>query len=321
MAEGRFLSKSIAQDWELNRISLEADYLFMRCVPHLDREGRLTGHPGELKGMVVPLRDEMTIDVIDRCLAELAEAGLVLWYEVDGKPALWFKGFVGNQRNARLEREASSKLPPQNHPALQRLSSFVRPMSGHVRTKSAEVKGREGKLREEKLKRPVVQDPGPRAREVAPPAGQDGLSLGLARERAAEVFRSRFHLGQDAVVVGRYRETLDDAMRYWDQAVKRGRDPMELNAELELVRVVENFAHDEPITAAVYFGRKRTETRELCRHERIKRQPAAPALPPVSVDPPQPEEDSWTEKQKAASRTAHALIERQRREREARASA
>ena len=297
MAEGRFLSKSIARDWELNHVSLEADYLFTRCVPHLDREGRVTGHPGELKAMVVPVREEMTVEVIDRCLAELADAELVLWYEVDGRPALWFKGFVGNQKNARLEREAVSKLPPQNHPALQRISTFVRPLSGNGRKRSAEGKLSQEKLREEKLERPVVPESlVASAVEVdpSPPTGTaeqlDGLTRNgePPRERAAAIIRTLFHLGRDGVRLGHHRETLEIALARWDRAVKAGADPHELNAELELVRVVEQFAPDEPITTAVYFGRKRQETRELCKHERIKREPAVPIphLPPVDVDPP-----------------------------------
>lgn len=295
MAEGRFISKSIAHDWELNNVSFEADYLFMKCVPHLDREGRLTGHPGELKGTVAPLRDEMTIEIIDRCLGELARAGLVLWYQVDGKPVLWFKGFVGNQKNARLEREAVSKLPPPTHPALQRISSFVRSSSGHGRILSAEGKGREGKLSEVKgreLNRPVVPETLIAHAREEPPSPErteqlDGLKPGeeqQPRERAAAIIRTVFHLGQDVVQVGEHRENLELALARWDRAVTNGADPHELNAELALVRVVENFAPDEPITTSVYFGRKRWETRELCKHERLKRVPASTnGLPHVEI--------------------------------------
>lgn len=152
MAEGRFLSKSIAHDGELNSVSLEADMLFCRCVPHLDREGRLTGHPREIKGKIVPLRDELTVEVIDGLLGELAAAGLVLWYQVEGKPALWFKGFISNNKYARLDREAESKLPSPNDPRAQRVTGFVRTNSDQLPTPPPEGKGREEKLREGKLR-------------------------------------------------------------------------------------------------------------------------------------------------------------------------
>lgn len=147
MAEGRFVSKSISTDYELNCIvSLEADYLFGKCIPHLDREGRMTGHPGEVKAKAVPLRAEMDVQEVDRCLGELAAAGLVLWYEVEGKACLWFKGFVGHNR-VRHDREAPSKVPAPNHPKLQRLTTMLREYSGSnpACSRVCEVRGEERK--------------------------------------------------------------------------------------------------------------------------------------------------------------------------------
>jgi hypothetical protein len=131
MPDGRFLSKAIANDWELNqRVSLEADYLFARCIPHLDREGRMPGSPEEVKGIAVPLRPELSIAVVERCLEELAEADLVEWYSVDGRPVLQFPGFDRHQKGLRKEREAESRLPsPQVHSA-QKITASLRSYSG-----------------------------------------------------------------------------------------------------------------------------------------------------------------------------------------------
>lgn len=148
MAEGRFVSKSISTDYELNCVvSLEADYLFEKCIPHLDRDGRMTGHPGEVKAKAVPLRAEMSVDVVNDCLGELAAAGLVLWYEVEGKPALWFKGFAPHNKGMRYEREATSRLPAPNHPKAQRLTTLLREssVSSPAEVKGSEVKGSESK--------------------------------------------------------------------------------------------------------------------------------------------------------------------------------
>lgn len=111
MPEGRFLSRSVANDWELNNVSFWADYLFTRCVPHLDREGRLPGHPAEVKGIAAPLRLELTVEMIDVCLGELAEVGLVDWYVVADRPCLSFPGFPRHQKGLRKDREAESRLP------------------------------------------------------------------------------------------------------------------------------------------------------------------------------------------------------------------
>lgn len=124
------------------------------------------------------------------------------------------------------------------------------------------------------------------ATAAAPPPG---------RTRAAFLFATVFHLGHDAVELDTYRETLEVALNRWDQAVAAGRDPHELNAELELVRSVENFPADEPITSAVYFGADRHETRELCRHERMKRANPSPSLPAVELQP-MPTGESFEEK-------------------------
>lgn len=154
MAEGRFVSKSIATDYELNCVvSFEADYLFRACIPFIDRDGRLTGHPGEVKAKVCPLRANMTLEVVDACLGELARAGLVLWYEVDGKPALWFKGFTPHQKGLRAEREAASRLPSQQDPNLKRLTTVLRTNSGELRTTPAEVKASEVKASQEQPQR------------------------------------------------------------------------------------------------------------------------------------------------------------------------
>lgn len=112
MAEGRFVSKAIAIDVELNTVvSLEADYLFGRCIPHLDVEGRMKGHPAEVKAMVCPLRAEMTVESVAGALRELSRADLVEWYEVDGRQFLHFPGF-GSHNKVRRDREAVSKVPP-----------------------------------------------------------------------------------------------------------------------------------------------------------------------------------------------------------------
>ena len=78
MPEGRFLSKSIAWSEQVGSVSLAADYLFTRMIPHLDSAGRIAGSATALKAMVCPLRTELTPAKIDKALDELASAGLVI---------------------------------------------------------------------------------------------------------------------------------------------------------------------------------------------------------------------------------------------------
>lgn len=111
MAEGRFISRNIAFSEQLGSVSFEADYLFTRILPHLDCEGRLTGSAKSIKARCVPLRDEMTEHVILTSLAELDQAGLIVWYEVDGVDCIEYPKFEKHQMGLRKNREQASKVP------------------------------------------------------------------------------------------------------------------------------------------------------------------------------------------------------------------
>jgi hypothetical protein len=148
---GRFLSRSIAANEELASVSLEADYLFTRCLPHLDAEGRMTGNPALVKSIAVPLRAEITAESIPGLLLELASAvdhegmPLVRWYDVSGRQCLAFPGFAGHNKGLKKDREASSKVPtPDDRNAIPITAppspDPVRPTSrlspDHIRTNS-----------------------------------------------------------------------------------------------------------------------------------------------------------------------------------------
>lgn len=111
MAQGRFLSQSVAESQQLARLSPWAEILFYRCIPHLDREGRITGDPRLLKARVAPIRDDLTLEMIPGLLAELHEAGLVVRYEAADVVAVWFPTFPKHQKGMRKDREAPSRLP------------------------------------------------------------------------------------------------------------------------------------------------------------------------------------------------------------------
>lgn len=117
MPEGRFVSKTIATSEQLASVSFKADFVFGRCLPHLDVEGRMPGNPRTVKAISVPLRDELTVRTVGDCLAELARAELVLWYEVGEIQVLAFPQFRRHQRGLKTEREAPSKLPPYSGPS------------------------------------------------------------------------------------------------------------------------------------------------------------------------------------------------------------
>lgn len=113
MARGRMLNTTISEDIEFNELSLEAQLIYLRTIPFLDRDGLINGHPSILMGKIAPLLSslkERAKEIID----ELVDSGLVLRY-MDGKTVvLWFKGFTQNQIGLRYDREPASQFaaPP-----------------------------------------------------------------------------------------------------------------------------------------------------------------------------------------------------------------
>lgn len=117
MARGRFISRTISLSEQLSRVSWQADLLFTKMIPHLDVEGRIRAHPALLKATVVPLRKEITEEMIPGLLQELRNAvgtegqGLIVWYEVNGMQLAYCPGFVRHNTVSR-KKEAPSMLPP-----------------------------------------------------------------------------------------------------------------------------------------------------------------------------------------------------------------
>ncbi len=136
MPEGRFVSRSISTSEQLGDVSLEADFLFGRCIPHLDVDGRITGNPKGLKAIVCPLRDELSHQKITHLLKELAEAGLVIWYEVRGSRYLEFPNFGRHQKGMHRDREAASKIPSSTSENVSLVFSQSAKSADEVRTNS-----------------------------------------------------------------------------------------------------------------------------------------------------------------------------------------
>lgn len=112
MPDGRFLGKGVATSEQLAGVSLKADFLFTRCLPHLDVEGRMAGTPRTVKAIACPLRDEMTVTAVESALSELATARLIIWYRSEGTELISYPNFRRHQKGLIVAREAPSKLPP-----------------------------------------------------------------------------------------------------------------------------------------------------------------------------------------------------------------
>ncbi len=241
MPDGRFLSKSIAHDLELNAVSLEADYLFARCIPHLDREGRMAGHPEQVKSITVPLRKEVSAEEVDRCLGELAEAGLLLWYEVEGRPILEFPRFDRHQRGLRKDREAESIYPSSKVQKAQPLTTLLRSNSGvgpeQVRSRSASTRPKSSKVKLSQAKgsevkktsspTPPSQDPDGAARE-----DDDNLEREIKKHRPkAKLNIIAIHGGTEKpVTIEGHRVGVGIEIDVYKRLCRDGHDPPEIIA-------------------------------------------------------------------------------------------
>jgi DnaD/phage-associated family protein len=125
MARGRMLSAAIAEDPEFNGMSMEAQLLFLRTIPHLDRDGLINGHPSILHGKVAPLMENLA-SKMKEVIQEWIAADLVIHYTTGKTQVLFFKGFAKNQSLVYYDREAASQYPPP--PGYYRAAKGLKPV-------------------------------------------------------------------------------------------------------------------------------------------------------------------------------------------------
>jgi len=75
----------------------------------LSREGTTLDHPHYIRSKLYPLRDDVTLKMVQDAVQWFKDKGMVETYQVDGRDYLWFPTFPKYQGNT--EREASSTFP------------------------------------------------------------------------------------------------------------------------------------------------------------------------------------------------------------------
>jgi hypothetical protein len=166
MARGRMVSTTVATDKRLADLSLTAEYLYLKTIPHLDRDGLILGDAPLLWGKVAVRRPELLPMTEDLISEWLAQDGLVIAYDTPDGCALYFPGFAKNQVGMRYDREPESTIacPPGfartpaglvpdgsrdasgNHPADFRQPSGNHPSEVKGIEVKREVKGKEKNL-------------------------------------------------------------------------------------------------------------------------------------------------------------------------------
>ena len=99
----------------LARVSMPADLTFRALIVAADDWGRLDGRLPVLRGMLFPLRQEVTDRKLDGWLDELAAGpdAPIVRYVVDGRPFIALMGW--EKHRGKAKRAASSKYP-EPHP-------------------------------------------------------------------------------------------------------------------------------------------------------------------------------------------------------------
>ena len=141
MARCRMVSKEISFDYKMSLLSLEAEFLYLKAIPHLDRDGLISGDPVVLWSTIAPKRLEL-LDKMPALISEWVNVGLVVRYAWVEGHVLFFTGFRKHNANMEYEKEGVSRFPapphwertpagllPQDIELAQRLISTMHPSS------------------------------------------------------------------------------------------------------------------------------------------------------------------------------------------------
>ena len=103
----RILKESICRSDDIDKLSYLQEVVFYRLIVCCDDFGRFDGRLPIIQNTLFPLRKSITEKDVQDALDKLAAVGLVVRYEVSGKPFLQLPGWERHQR----VRNNKSKYP------------------------------------------------------------------------------------------------------------------------------------------------------------------------------------------------------------------
>lgn len=101
----RYLKPGIRDSELIDRLSPMAEVLFYRLLVTVDDFGRFDARPAMIKSQCFPIKEKTTPKHCEDALKELCESGLVMVYQVDGKP------YVQILKWDNVPRSKESKFP------------------------------------------------------------------------------------------------------------------------------------------------------------------------------------------------------------------
>ena len=117
----RYLKPGIRDSENIDAVSPLAETLFYRLLVTVDDFGRADARPSMVKAACFPIKDAVSASDCDAMLAELAGAGLVQLYMVDGKP------YMQMSKWDNVPRAKESKFPAPEHGCAQVHTSACKP--------------------------------------------------------------------------------------------------------------------------------------------------------------------------------------------------
>lgn len=93
----RILKESVCASDTIDGLSWFEEVLFYRLIVNCDDYGRFDGRPQYIKNRLFPLKENLTNKAVSTALDSLANAGLVVLYEFEGKPFLYLPTWNAHQ--------------------------------------------------------------------------------------------------------------------------------------------------------------------------------------------------------------------------------
>jgi hypothetical protein len=105
----RTLKPEAPQHRKVGRLSIWARWLWVTMLTQADDDGRLPADPGQLRLLAFGYDEDVTVAKVADWLAEIAQTGLIVRYDVRKVPYAHFPSWHDHQR---IDRPTRSKWPP-----------------------------------------------------------------------------------------------------------------------------------------------------------------------------------------------------------------
>lgn len=201
MARGRMLSTYVALSETMADLPDDTCRLVATwMIPHLDRDGRITGSPRRLKAIVVPLLNHIEVEDVKRCVEAICAGPdplAVLYRDTTGLPVIEFKTFASFQFGLKYDRETPSRFgPPPDSSGAPPDSSCIPPDSSASRARAgaltslpfSSLPGSGSDARDPRAPAPTPgPDPSPSVQTAPPDTGTAAALVAIWPELRADI--------------------------------------------------------------------------------------------------------------------------------------